>query len=1365
MEETSELLKTAGTTVRVDITGMTCQKCERLIREALTENVDGVLSVEIYRADSFANIQMDSVIWQAKKETIKKDIIDVIQELVNGKFKAKFHDDKSKPIILGVEVPDIFTKSSKRRYRDGAKSGVSNDEEDMNHDAVRVCSLLIEGMTCQSCVKNIESTVAVRPGIISAKVNLEDRLGIFEYDPSVTAPDLICDCVEDMGFKASLKHPGNFSSSNDASEGQIMTALIHVDGMTCQSCVRTIESNLSSEDGIESVKVSLEDKQATIKYWSDRWTEELLATRIEDMGFETNVIRSKKSANVAAKKKEVKVKPGKEDLEKCFIRIQGMTCASCVAAIEKHVKKIHGVENIWVALMAAKAEVEYDASKILPNQIANSISDLGFLSSVIEGETGAGEIELEINGMTCSSCVHLIESTLQKVRGIESATVALATKRGKVKFDPSVLGPRDIIAIVEGVGFEAKLFKRDFHNGADYLSQREEITKWRNSFLVSLIFGLPCMVIMMYFMFEMSDEQHEHRDDCCLVPGLSLENLLQFLLATPVQFIGGQHFYIAAYKAVKHGTTNMDVLVVMATTISYAYSVAVVIASMIMAEDTSPMTFFDTPPMLFVFISLGRWLEHVAKAKTSDALSKLMSLKATEAWIVTLDSEGAVVGEKLVQVDLVHRGDILKVVPGAKVPVDGKVIRGNSLCDESLITGESMPVEKMPGSLVIGGSINQNNMILIEAIHVGEDTALSQIVRLVEEAQTSKAPIQQLADKIAGYFVPGVVICSCLTLASWAIIGYVNNELLPVSPMERKGFTSQEITWQFAFRMALTVLAIACPCSLGLATPTAVMVGTGVGATNGILIKGAEPLENAHKVTTVVFDKTGTITHGKPTVANLCLLVEETYMSLVQILAVVGAAESGSEHPLATAVVNYAKKALGLKDFTAKITDFKTVPGCGLEVKVSNIQGMISLAENSEHITNFKNTVASYSELRGRVRRSSISHLLLSGATVDLSVMKPFSESLRAPRFATNNQLIQVEGAQAPKEHFVLMGNRKWIKEKNFIDILPDLESRLIAQEQLGHTVILAAIDGVLVAVFGIADTVKPEAHLTVFTLKKMGLDVILLTGDNKKTAASIARQAGITRVFAEVLPSHKVAKIQKLQEKGHKVAMVGDGVNDSPALAQADIGIAIASGTDVAVEAADVVLIRNDLLDVIACLDLSKRTVRRIWLNFVFASIYNLIGIPIAAGLFSPWGFKLQPWMGSAAMALSSVSVVVSSLLLKVYKKPTRAKLETVEYLKAMEARGAALELEDITVQRGIDSDIYSRNSRNSMSRIFRQIATPSHSNLSGRLMGDAKATDIEIENGKSSVEVYGNQDIDDVTVNLIDESRPVVKTRDTRL
>ncbi|TRY73708.1 hypothetical protein TCAL_00918 [Tigriopus californicus] len=1288
------------------VSGMTCGKCERLIREAVQAiSAEGIQSVHVSKDDGQVRFR-----WDPSDPKVDQDqVVAAIQALVNGKFKVTQYIPDMEAHLATLPLIDVMAspKASRTNLISVSHSEPllgdfgEDDLEDTRHseplpDQKRQCTVQILGMTCQSCVKNIETTIAQKSGIDGVKVDLPGQRGQFDYNPKLTSPDLIVSQISDMGFEASL----DFGPSSSP-----QTGLIRVEGMTCQSCVKNIQAEIGQVRGVNSIHVDLDEKLATVEFDAPL-NVDILAESISDMGFDTLALQSEDigiegmtclscvktiqdglvdtpgvyyvkvdldahmghftfdpqtisvpqiSEAVEEMGFKTQVRPGAADrgtkpkskvntdlqvpeseetksinmdYEKCFLRVQGMTCASCVVAIEKHVKKLRGVHNILVALMAAKAEIDYDPAQILPQQIANSITDLGFSSEIIENERGSGEVELEIKGMTCSSCVHLIESTLLKKEGILNATVALATQRGKFKFNQSSLGPRDVIKMIEDLGFEANLYSRGIDTSANYLSHQAEIRKWRNSFLISLVFGLPCMIIMMYFMVKMSSPDHEHGDGCCIVPGLSLENLLLFLLSTPVQFVGGRHFYIAAIKAIRHGTTNMDVLVMLATTVSYAYSVAV--------------------------------------AKTSDALSKLMGLKATEAIIVQVDNGMNVLNERKENVDLVHRGDILKVVPGAKIPVDGKVVFGKSLCDESLITGESMPVSKSEGSLVIGGSINQNNMILIKATHIGEDTALSQIVRLVEEAQTSKAPIQQLADKIAGYFVPIVVTCSLLTLSVWVVIGYVDNSLLPVSNMERDGFSPPEITWQFGFRMALTVLAIACPCSLGLATPTAVMVGTGVGATNGILIKGAEPLENAHKVSTVVFDKTGTITHGKPSVASLSVFVEERYLSLVRILAIVGAAESCSEHPLASSIVQYVKTTFGC-DIRAKFSHFEAVPGCGLRVTVSNVDGMVEDAKNSAALKSFQNQ-------RGA---PSVHHLptTLNSAMVDYSSMRPSANMIRGSleQERTPNLVdVDVDGvsAIALTEHHVLIGNRKWISEKNFIQIPDDIENKLVAQEQLGRTALLAAIDGVLVGLFGIADTVKPEAHLTVYTLKKMGLEVVLLTGDNKKTAAAIARQAGISRVFAEVLPSHKVSTIKRLQRGGHKVAMVGDGVNDSPALAQADIGIAIGTGTDVAVEAADVVLIRDDLLDVVACLQLSKKTVHRIWLNFLFASVYNLVGIPVAAGVFSPLGIKLQPWMGSGAMALSSVSVVTSSLLLRLYKKPTTTQLETVEYLKVLHSR-----------------------------------------------------------------------------------------------
>ncbi|XP_053721853.1 copper-transporting ATPase 2 isoform X2 [Synchiropus splendidus] len=1044
----------------------------------------------------------------------------------------------------------------------------------------------VDGMHCHSCVQTIQEQLSPVLGVSKIQVSLEEAAVAILYQPSLVTQLELRDKITEMGFVAALKPDPSIYDVFKLAQ----TVIIWIEGMTCHSCVQSIEGRVSEMPGVLSVVVSLKEGKGSVTFDPSVTEKETLRAAVEDMGFDASL---QEFASVSlGHEGSPPVMSGSSDLplschssisngtghtnnhpqtpvnaKKCFIYVTGMTCASCVANIERSLMKQKGIIAVLVSLMAGKAEVKYDPDILSSLVVTQMIEDMGFGAKLFEDSSETnGKLDLTIKGMTCASCVHNIESILSKTKGILKVSVALATEKAQIQYDPDALGARDIIRLIQSLGFEAELMKEGFKRNLDH---SEEIKQWKNSFLLSLIFGIPAMGLMIYMM--VMDSQHQQHGGSMppeqnVLPGLSILNLAFFVLCTPVQIFGGRYFYVQAYRSLKHGIANMDVLIVLATSIAYLYSCVVLIVAMVEKAEQSPVTFFDTPPMLFVFIALGRWLEHVAKNKTSEALAKLMSLQATDATVVTLGPDHSIISEEQVVVELVQRGDIVKVAPGGKFPVDGKVIEGSSMADESLITGEPMPVSKKVGSLVIAGSINAHGALLVEATHVGADTTLSHIVKLVEEAQTSKASI--------------------------------------------------------------TVLSIACPCSLGLATPTAVMVGTGVGAQNGILIKGGEPLEMAHKINVVMFDKTGTITNGVPRVTRVLVLWELARMPLRKILAVVGTAEASSEHPLGMAVTKHCKEELGT-DLLGYCQDFQAVPGCGISCRVSNVEHLLQ-------------------QPRGE-------RFILPGATTDES-------SLVTNSGVPDGVPVQVSS------YAVLIGNREWLR-RNGHHIGPDVDTAMSSHEAKGQTAILVAIDGVLCAMLAIADTVKAESSLAVQTLNSMGIEVVMITGDNRRTAKSIASQVGIKKVFAEVLPSHKVAKVQELQQKGLRVAMVGDGVNDSPALARSDVGIAIGTGTDVAIEAADIVLIRNDLLDVVASIELSMKTVRRIRINFVFALIYNLLGIPIAAGVFMPVGLVLQPWMGSAAMAASSVSVVLSSLLLKLYKK-------TPHDLHEIRARGPMISL-----------------------------------------------------------------------------------------
>uniref|UniRef100_A0A671E465 Copper-transporting ATPase 1 n=1 Tax=Rhinolophus ferrumequinum TaxID=59479 RepID=A0A671E465_RHIFE len=1171
--------------LKMKVEGMTCHSCTSTI-EGKIGKLQGVQRIKV----SLDN-QEATIVYQPHLITVEE----IKKQIEAVGFPAFI---KKQPKYLKLGAIDI-----ERLKNTPVKSSEGSQQRSPSYTNDSTVTFIIDGMHCKSCVSNIESALSTLQYVSSTVVSLENKSAIVKYNSSSVSPETLRKAIEAISlgqYRVSITNEVESTSNSPSSSSlqkiplnivsQPLTqeAVINIDGMTCNSCVQSIEGVISKKAGVKSIRVSLANSNGTVEYDPLLTSPETLREAIEDMGFDATLSDTNEPMVVIAQPSSemplltstnefhtkimtpIDEKEEARTLSKCYIQVTGMTCASCVANIERNLRREEGIYSVLVALMAGKAEVRYNPAVIQPPMIAEFIRELGFGTTMIENaDEGDGVLELVVRGMTCASCVHKIESTLTKHRGIFYCSVALATNKAHIKYDPEIIGPRDIIHIIESLGFEASLVKKD--RSASHLDHKREIRQWKRSFLVSLLFCVPVMGLMIYMMVmdhhlatlhhnqNMSQEEMINIHSSMflerqILPGLSIMNLLSLLLCLPVQFFGGWYFYIQAYKALMHKTANMDVLIVLATTIAFAYSLVILLVAMYERAKVNPVTFFDTPPMLFVFIALGRWLEHIAKGKTSEALAKLISLQATEATIVTLDSDNILLSEEQVDVELVQRGDIIKVVPGGKFPVDGRVIEGHSMVDESLITGEAMPVAKKSGSPVIAGSINQNGSLLIRATHVGADTTLSQIVKLVEEAQTSKAPIQQFADKISGYFVPFIVIISIVTLLVWIIIGFLNFQVV----------------------------------------------------------------ETYFSVKVVVFDKTGTITHGTPVVNQVKILVESNRISRNKILAIVGTAESNSEHPLGAAITKYCKQELDTETL-GTCTDFQVVPGCGISCKVTNIEGLLHKNNWKIEENNIKN--ASLVQIDASNEQSSTSSSMIFDA--------PLSNVLNAQQYK------------------VLIGNREWMIRNGLI-INNDVDDSMTEHENKGRTAVLVAVDDELCSLIAIADTVKPEADLAVHILKSMGLEVVLMTGDNSKTARSIASQVGITKVFAEVLPSHKVAKVKQLQEEGKQVAMVGDGINDSPALAMANVGIAIGTGTDVAIEAADVVLIKNDLLDVVASIDLSRKTVKRIRINFVFALIYNLVGIPIAAGVFMPIGLVLQPWMGSAAMAASSVSVVLSSLLLK---------------------------------------------------------------------------------------------------------------------
>lgn len=797
------------------------------------------------------------------------------------------------------------------------------------------------------------------------------------------------------------------------------------------------------------------------------------------------------------------------EVKRATLKIGGMNCAACANRIERAIAKIDGVQSANVNFAAEKAAVEFDPSKTNLEAITAAVVEQGY--KIIRDR-----VELRLSGMSCASCAQKIEKTLASLPGVTSAAVNFAAEKAVVEYDSSVVRVSDMKAAVQELGYKA----HDISDQADVDTEKEErereIRRQKFLFIFSAVLSLPLVV---YMLAELTGTMEAF-------PPILFNPWFQLALATPVQFIAGWQFYRDSYYTLRARSANMSVLIALGTSAAYFYSLAVIIWGHRFGQSA---VYFETAAVIITLIILGKLLEAIAKGRTSEAIKKLMGLQAKTARVIR-DGEEIDIPVEDVVVD-----DIVVVRPGEKIPVDGIIVEGYSSVDESMLTGESVPVDKKVGDEVIGSTINKHGSFKFRATKVGADTALAQIIKIVEDAQGSKAPIQRLADIISGRFVPAVIAIAVVTFGAWYLLGDPGN------------FTRALINMT-------AVLVIACSCALGLATPTSIMVGTGKGAENGILIKGGEYLEKAHKLNVVVLDKTGTITKGEPEVTDVVSLSD---CSEDEILRLAASAERGSEHPLGQAIIEGAKaRNLPLTD----PMDFAAIPGHGIGAKVDG--------------------------------------------------------------------------------HDILLGNRKLMRDRGIP--IDEIEDKVQALEKEGKTAMLLAVDGQIGGIVAVADTVKPTSAQAIRGLKKMGIQVYMITGDNRRTAEAIGKQVGVDHILAEVLPEDKANEVQKLRDKGMIVGMVGDGINDAPALVTADVGFAIGTGTDVAIESGDITLMKGDLRGVVAAIQLSRSTMRNIKQNLFWALIYNTLGIPVAA-----FGF-LSPVLAGAAMAFSSVSVVTNALRLK---------------------------------------------------------------------------------------------------------------------
>jgi P-type Cu+ transporter len=1152
-------------------------------------------------------------------------------------------------------------------------------------------TLRVGGMTCGACTSSVEAGFKGVEGVGNVSVSLVTERAVVQHDPTQISPEQVAEIIEDRGFDAEVVSSDMPQSAFEEDEDEDLleaggdaTTTMEVKGMTCGACTSAIENAFKGVEGVKNFNVSLLSERAVVDHDPSVIAPEKLAEIIEDTGFDATLLETK-----SASAKSKRSKKGK--MMTTTVSIEGMTCGACTSAVEAGFKDVDGLVQFNISLLAERAVIVHDPTLLPVDQIVEAIEDRGFDATVVSSvstdaqSSSKANVQLKVFGLPSEMAASELEAHLSTLPGVSGEIkFDAAMSRASISYKPSQTGLRAIVESIEEKGFNALLADGDNNSAQlESLSKTKEIQEWRNAFRTSLCFAIPVFLTTMVFPMCLPFLDY---GSIKLLPGIYLGDIVAIILTIPVQFGIGKRFYISAYRSLRHGSPTMDVLVVLGTSAAFFFSIVAMLVSFFTPPHTRPATVFDTSTMLITFITLGRFLENRAKGQTSKALSRLMSLapsmatiyadpiaaaKTAEGWAAPVDEKDedserqSALAEKTIPTELLEVGDIVILKPGDKIPADGDVTRGQSYVDESMVTGEPMPILKKKGHNLMAGTVNGAGRVDFVVTRAGRDTQLSQIVRLVQEAQTSRAPIQRMADIIAGYFVPVIISLGLITFVTWMVLSHTLSD-------PPKIFTKHESGGAFmiCLKLCISVIVFACPCALGLSTPTAVMVGTGVGAEQGILVKGGAALETATKVNHVVLDKTGTLTVGKMTVARADIrtnaLQAVTHRSPMEEherqrlwWSIVGLAEMGSEHPIAKAITLAAKDRLNIGpegSFDGAVTRFDVIVGKGVS---ATIEPTIPGAGNSR---------------------------------------PPFDILIG------NLDLLRANGVHVP--------TGKWEEV--------DMESS--EDTNASTTTIHIAILSTYAGSISLSDRLKPTARACIRALTRMGIKTSIVTGDSLPPALAVARAVGVPpeRVHAGKTPEQKQEIVERLQGSGeddlagtpmggptgifgfiHRlikrrswrekyedrdtVAMVGDGINDSPALASAAVGIALASGTDVAMEAATIVLMQsssssesdispgssNDLLALPASLILSRTIFNRIKLNLLWATAYNFIGLPFAMGVFLPWGLSLHPMAAGAAMACSSVSVVLSSLALKWWKRPSWL---TVQYLDPENAGDAPL-------------------------------------------------------------------------------------------